>query len=211
VEDAASEDDVKDALAAGSAVAQEEIDNGAQLLVAGDLTVDDVRPTAVIAAALGLSATEVMRPERGVTNDLHKNTAVIDAALVRLGDRMSDPLATLSALGGADLAACTGYLCAAAQSGIPVLVDGIAPAACAILADRFSPGAARWFVAGNRAADARGLAYDTLGLLPIMPIIDTHSGKVGDLPMLAAVGLLRTATALLTTTASFSDCTDRRS
>jgi NaMN:DMB phosphoribosyltransferase len=80
-------------------------------------------------------ASEVVGRGSGI-NDvaLQHKTAVIDAALARIGERTDDPIATLAALGSADLAASTGYLPAAARLGVPALLDGLMAVAYALTA-----------------------------------------------------------------------------
>ena len=133
----------------------------------------------------------------GVTDEgLARKQEVIDAALARTGDRAKDPVETLTALGSADLAAATGYLLAAAQDGVPVLLDGLMSVACALTADRIEPGAARWYAAGHRSTEpAQSLALAKLGLEPLLDLglrLGEGSGAVAAVPVVrSAVALLR--------------------
>lgn len=185
------------ALDAGAAVAHEEIAAGAQLLLSGDLGIGNTTPAAaLIAAGLGLPAREVVGRGTGIDDAaLADKTRVVDAALARTGGRADDPVETLTALGSADLAATTGYLLAAAQRGVPVLLDGLVSVACALTADRIEPGAAAWFAAGHRSTEpAQSVALAGLGLEPLLDLglrLGEGSGAV------AAVPLLRSAAALL--------------
>ena len=116
----------------------EEIAAGAQLLISGDMGIGNTTPAAaMVAAGLGLPASEVVGRGTGIDDEalLHK-AGVIAAALARAGARTDDPIETLTALGSADLAASTGFLLAAAQEGTPVLLDGLMSVACALTADR---------------------------------------------------------------------------
>ena len=136
---------------------------------------------------------------------LHYNIRrrVIDAALARAGERTADPIATLAALGSADLAASTGYLLTAARLGVPALLDGLMAVACALTADRIGLGAAAWYAAGHRSTEpAQSLALDKLGLVPVLDLnmrLGEGSGAV------AAVPVLRSAVAVLANTALLSD------
>ena len=92
---------------------------------------------------------------------------VVQAALDRAGDRVDDPVDTLTALGSADIAAAAGFMAAAARAGVPVLLDGLISVASALMAERLAPGAAAWFAAGHRSTEpAQTLALDKLGLVP---------------------------------------------
>ncbi|MGB3484878.1 MAG: nicotinate-nucleotide--dimethylbenzimidazole phosphoribosyltransferase [Mycobacterium sp.] len=205
LQDALTGPQVHAALSAGAEVAHQEIAAGAQLLISGDLGIGNTTPAAaMVAAGLGLPAAEVVGRGSGVDdNTLQHKTTVIETALARAGDRATDPVETLAALGSADLAVSTGYLAAAARSGVPVLLDGLMAVACALTADRLAPGAAAWFAAGHRSTEpAQSLALDKLGLPPVLDLglrLGEGSGAV------AAVPVLRGAVAALSDTALLSD------
>lgn len=207
LEDALTPDETEQALAVGRRVAAEEIGAGAQLLVTGDMGIGNTTPSAaLVAAALGLPAHEVTGRGTGVHADalLHKER-VIAQALARAGARAEDPVDTLTALGSADLAATTGFLLQAAESGVPVLLDGLISVACALTADRIAPGAVAWFAAGHRSTEpAQSLALAKMGLEPLLDVgmrLGEGSGAV------AAVPVLRGAVALLRDVALLSELT----
>ena len=207
LEDALTGDETRAALAAGAAVAREEIAAGAQLLISGDMGIGNTTPAAaMIAAGLGLPGSEVVGRGTGIDDQalLHK-AGVIDAALARAGSRADDPVETLAALGSADLAATTGFLLAAAQEGTPVLLDGLMSVACALTADRVEPGAARWYAAGHRSTEpAQSLALVAMGLEPLLDLrlrLGEGSGAV------AAVPIVRGAATLLRDVALLSELT----
>ncbi|GAA1977163.1 nicotinate-nucleotide--dimethylbenzimidazole phosphoribosyltransferase [Nocardioides panacihumi] len=205
LEDALTAEQTRAALDAGAAVAREEIAAGAQLLVSGDMGIGNTTPaSAMVAAGLGLPASEVVGRGTGIGEQaLAVKTGVVDAALARAGARTADPVETLTALGSADLAATTGYLLAAAQDGVPVLLDGLVSVACALTADRIEPGAAAWFAAGHRSTEpAQSLALAKMGLEPLLDLglrLGEGSGAV------AAVPVLRSAAALLRDVALLSE------
>lgn len=198
LEDALTPDQTREALAAGRAVADEEIAAGAQLLLSGDMGIGNTTPAAaLVAAGLGLPASEVTGRGTGVDDEtlLHKQR-VVQQALDRAGERCQDPVETLTALGSADLAATTGYLVRAAERGVPVLLDGLMSVACALTAERLAPGAAAWFAAGHRSTEpAQSLALDKLGLVPVLDLglrLGEGSGAVAAVPVLrSAVAVLR--------------------
>ncbi|MGA8258223.1 MAG: nicotinate-nucleotide--dimethylbenzimidazole phosphoribosyltransferase [Nocardioides sp.] len=205
LEDALSAAETRHALDVGESVAREEIAAGADLLISGDMGIGNTTPAAaLIAAALGLPASEVVGRGTGVDEaGLARKIAVVDQALRRAGDRVNDPVETLTALGSADLAASTSFLLTAARAGVPVLLDGLMAVACAITADRIEPGAAAWFAAGHRSTEpAQSLALDKLGLEPLLDLglrLGEGSGAV------AAVPLVRAAAALLSEVALLAD------
>ena len=198
LEDALTAEETQAALDAGAAVAREEIAAGAQLLISGDMGIGNTTPAAaMIAAALGLTGTQAAGRGTGIDDAaLEGKAQIIDAALARVGARASDPFETLQALSSADLAAATGYLMAAAQEGVPVLLDGLMSVACALTANRLEPGAAEWFAAGHRSTEpAQSIASAALGLEPLVDLgmrLGEGSGAVAALPTVrSAVAVLR--------------------
>jgi nicotinate-nucleotide--dimethylbenzimidazole phosphoribosyltransferase len=205
LEDALSAAETERAFEVGEQVAREEIAAGADLLLSGDMGIGNTTPAAaLVAAALGLPASEVVGRGTGVDDaGLARKAEVVDAALHRVGDRTADPVVCLTALGSADLAASTSYLLTAARAGVPVLLDGLMAVACALAADRIEPGVAAWCAAGHRSTEpAQSLALDKLGLVPLLDLgmrLGEGSGAV------AAVPLVRSAAALLSDVALLSD------
>ncbi|AKS33805.1 nicotinate-nucleotide--dimethylbenzimidazole phosphoribosyltransferase [Mycolicibacterium goodii] len=205
LEDALTRQETRMALAAGAAVAREEIAQGAQLLISGDLGIGNTTSAAaLIAAGHGLPARDVVGRGTGIDDaGLERKIGVVDAALARIGHRAHDPIETLSAVGSADLAAATAYLVTAARLGVPVLLDGLMAVACAYTAERIAPGAARWFAAGHRSTEpAQTVALSSLGLVPILDLemrLGEGAGAV------AAVPLVRSAVALLLNVATLDE------
>lgn len=203
--DALTRAETEQAVAVGRAVADEEIDAGAQLLLSGDMGIGNTTPAAaLVAAALGLPAAEVTGRGTGVDDAaLRRKQEIVQQALSRAGSRVEDPVDALTALGSADLAATVGYLVRAAERRVPVLLDGLMSVACALTADRLAPGAAAWFAAGHRSTEpAQSLALEKLGLEPVLDLglrLGEGSGAV------AAVPVLRSAVALLRDVALLAD------
>jgi nicotinate-nucleotide--dimethylbenzimidazole phosphoribosyltransferase len=204
--DAISVAETERALAMGDAIAAEQIADGAQLLIAGDLGIGNTTvAAALIAASLGVPAAAVTGRGTGIDDEaLAHKTAIIDAALARVGDdRLSNPVRLLAALGSADLAAGVGYMAGAARRRVPVLVDGVIAAAEALIAESYAPGTKAWLQAGHRSTEpGQGLALDRLGLRPLVDLgmrLGEGSGAV------MAVPVLRSAVAALTGIAQLSD------
>ncbi len=203
LEDALSSEETRASIGVGEAVAAEEVAAGAQLLIAGDMGIGNTTPAAaLIAASLGLSAAEVVGRGTGVDDaGLAHKTMVIQQALDRAGDRVADPIETLTALGSADLAAQAAFLAASARAGVPVLLDGVISVAAAMLADRLAPGAAAWFAAGHRSTEpAQALALEKMGLVPVLDLgmrLGEGSGALLALPVVRSAALLLRDVALL--------------
>jgi nicotinate-nucleotide--dimethylbenzimidazole phosphoribosyltransferase len=189
-EDALSEDEVRQAVAAGIAIADEEVDGGADLLIAGDMGIGNTTPSAVIVAALtGEEPVAVVGRGTGIDDSAWmRKTAAIRDALRRARKVTGDPLALLRTVGGADLAAMAGFLAQAAVRKTPVLLDGLVVGAAAMVAEDLAPGARHWWVAGHRSVEpAHGFVLGHLGLTPIIDLgmrLGEGSGAAAALPLL---------------------------
>jgi len=203
LEDALTTDETEQALAAGALIAAEEIEAGAQLLISGDMGIGNTTPSAaLIAASLGLPATEVTGTGTGVDSDgLARKIEVVQAALDRAGHRVDDPVDCLTALGSADLTASAGFMAEAARRGIPVLLDGLISVAAGLMAERLAPGASAWFAAGHRSTEpAQAFALEKLGLEPLIDVgmrLGEGSGAMAAVPLVRSAALLLRDVALL--------------
>ena len=196
--DALTRDEAERSLALGAEVARELADDGAQLLMTGDLGIGNTTPAAaLVAAVLGLPADEVTGRGTGIDDDgWTRKRDVVAAALARTAGRTSDPVELLTALGSADLAATVGFLVEASTLGVPVVLDGLMSVACAVVAEAMAPGAATWWVAGHRSTEpAQTHALKSLGLEPLLDLgmrLGEGSGAVAALPMLrSGIAVLR--------------------
>ena len=201
--DALTADDCREALRAGEAIAEVEIAAGADLLIIGDMGIGNTTPAAaLVGATFGLRADEVVGRGTGVDDDrLRNKTQVIATALDRVGGRAEDPFERLAALGSADIAAGVGFLCAAARSGVPVLLDGIVSVAEAAVAEDLDSGVVAWCAAGHRSTEpAQQLTLDKLGLEPILDLglrLGEGTGALTALPVLRSAVLALRELALL--------------
>lgn len=193
-EDALTRDEALAAFAAGIALADEEIDGGADLLIAGDMGIGNTTPAATLVALLTHSEVpEVVGRGTGIDDAtwMRKCAAVRDAAR-RGRPHLGDPIGLLAAVGGADLAAMTGFLLQAAVRRTPVVLDGVVSGSCALVAQRIAFRAPKWWVAGHRSTEpAHRVTLERLGLEPIVDYgmrLGEGTGALVALPVLAAAG-----------------------
>jgi nicotinate-nucleotide--dimethylbenzimidazole phosphoribosyltransferase len=205
IEDALSAEEVDAAVDAGRRIADEEVDAGADLLIAGDMGIGNTTAATTLIAAL-TSSEPVAVVGRGTGVDdagWGRKTAAIRDALFRARAVRSDPVALLRVCGGADLAAIAGFVAQAAVRRTPVLLDGVVVTAAALVADRLAPGARQWWQAGHRSTEpAHTLALQRLGLEPIVDLgmrLGEGTGAAVALPV------LRAAVATLASMATFGD------
>lgn len=205
LQDALTDSEVTRALGAGVTIADEEIDRGTDLLIAGDMGIGNTTPAAVLIAALtGTEPVAVVGRGTGIDDaGWMRKAAAIRDALRRARPLVGDPVALVRTAGGADIAAMAAFLAQAALRRTPVILDGVVVGAAAMLAEELAPGARRWWVAGHRSAEpAHTLALEHLELEPILELgmrLGEGSGAVAALP------LVQMAVRVLAEMATFAD------
>jgi nicotinate-nucleotide--dimethylbenzimidazole phosphoribosyltransferase len=191
-EDALTLAEAERAFAAGAAIADAEVDGGADLLIPGELGVGNTTVAAVLVAALTeTEPVKVIGRGSGIDDAtwMRKVTAIRDA-LRRARPYAGDPVALLAVAGGADLAAMAGFLVQAAARRTPVLLDGVVSAAAALVGQAVAPAAPAWWLAGHRSPEpAHRIALERLELEPVLDLglrLGEGTGALVTLPLLRA-------------------------
>ncbi|WP_307787810.1 nicotinate-nucleotide--dimethylbenzimidazole phosphoribosyltransferase [Mycolicibacterium sp. S2-37] len=205
VEDALTGEQTAAAIDAGRRIADEEVDSGADLLIAGDMGIGNTTAaTALIAVLTGSEPVAVVGRGTGIDDaGWGRKTAAVRDAMYRAKGVAADPEALLRVCGGADLAAMAGFCAQAAVRRTPLLLDGLVVTAAALVADRLAPGARQWWQAGHRSPEpGHALALDRLDLEPIVDLamrLGEGTGAVVALP------IVRAAVAALAAMATFDE------
>jgi nicotinate-nucleotide--dimethylbenzimidazole phosphoribosyltransferase len=205
VEDALSAQEADAAIEAGRRIADEEVDSGADLLIAGDMGIGNTTAaTTLIAALTDSEPVAVVGRGTGVDDaGWARKTAAIRDALCRARGLSADPVGLLRVCGGADMAAMAGFCAQAAARRTPVLLDGVVVTAAALVADRLAPGAREWWQAGHRSTEpAHTLA---LKHLELEPIIDMRMRLGEGTGAAVALPVVRAAVAALASMATFDE------
>ena len=205
IEDALTDEETARAIAAGRRIADEEVDTGADLLIAGDMGIGNTTAAAVLVAALtNAEPVAVVGFGTGIDDaGWSRKTAAVRDALFRARLVLPDPVGLLRCCGGADLAAMAGFCAQAAVRRTPLLLDGLAVTAAALVAERLAPGARQWWQAGHRSTEpGHGLA---LAALELDPILDLRMRLGEGTGATAALPVLRSAVAALSSMATFTD------
>ena len=204
-EDALTPEEVRAAIAAGRRIADEEVDSGADLLIAGDLGIGNTTPATVLTCLVtGREPVELVGRGTGIDDEgwMRKTAAIRDAMFRASGD-LRDPVAMLRKVSGADLAAMAGFLAQAAVRRTPCLLDGSVVTSAALMAEALAPGARQWWTAGHRSAEPAHTA--ALTYLSLEPILE-HSMRLGEgSGAVAALPVVHNAVAILTQMATFAD------
>ena len=169
--------------------------DGAQLYIGGEMGIaNTTAATALACALLARAPSELAGAGTGLdaAGIAHKVT-VIERALALHADA-GDARERLRRLGGFEIAALTGACIAAAQAGLPVLVDGYIATVAALAAVRINPGVREWLLFAHRSHErGHGVLLQTLDAQPLLEL----GMRLGEASGAAvAVPLLRLACAL---------------
>ncbi|MDR6937278.1 nicotinate-nucleotide--dimethylbenzimidazole phosphoribosyltransferase [Luteibacter sp. 3190] len=192
------------ALAEGKASVRRSLAAGTDIFIGGDMGIGNTTSASALACALlgaapdtlagagtGLDAAGIARKTDVIARALHRHSGA------------DTPLEWLRRLGGFEVAALTGAFVAAAQHGVPVLVDGHIASVAALAAVALRPDARPWLVFAHRSRE-RGHAR-VLAALDAEPLLDL-SLRLGEASGAAiAVPLLRLACALHGSMATFAE------
>ena len=196
-EDAMTADEARAALRVGIAVAEAEVDAGADLLIVGDMGIGNTTSAAAITGLLGpADILSVVGRGTGIDDAtwMRKAAAVRDA-MRRGKPHKGSAIDLLAAIGGPDIAAMVGILLGAAARRTPVILDGTVICAAALIAHRAAYKARDWWQAGHRSTEpAHSIA---LGRLDLAPLLDLHMRLGEGTGALLAVPLVASAAAAL--------------
>ena len=128
---------------------------------------------------------------------------VIAAALACNAASADDPLGALAAVGGFEIATMTGFYLGAAESRLPVVVDGFIASSAALAAVAIAPAAKDALLFAHCSAEkAHRLMLSRLGVRPILDL-DMRLGE-GSASAIG-INLMETAVKLYTEMATFQD------
>jgi nicotinate-nucleotide--dimethylbenzimidazole phosphoribosyltransferase len=201
---AMTRDEACAAVALGLELAADLAASGQRVLAIGDMGIGNTTAASALTAAL------LARDPRDVTG---RGTGIGDAALahkVRVVEEAievntpdpRDPIGTLAAVGGLEIATLSGLILGAAAGKIPLILDGFITGSAALVAARLCPALPPRLVAAHRSAEpGHGAILDELRLEPLLDLelrLGEGSGAV------LALGLLDAACALRDGMATFA-------
>lgn len=187
-EPALTEDLLAAALAAGAAEVAGNPEP--QLFIAGEMGIGNTSSAAALASVLLDLPTDVtVGPGTGVHGaDLERKRNAVARAVALHQPHCATPLETLRRLGGLEIAALAGGYLAAAQRGVPSLVDGYICSVAALVACRINPGLRDWLLFAHRSAEpGHRLLLDALHAEPLLDLgmrLGEGSGAAVALPLL---------------------------
>ena len=186
---------VEAAMSVGAELASEVAGLDVDCLVLGEIGIGNTTAAAALACML-TGATPELAVGRGTGLDaagLERKRAAVRAAVEFHGDRLA-PRDALAAVGGLELAALVGAVQAAATLRLPVVLDGYAVAAAALVGVRLDCTVAERLIASHRSAEpGHDIVLTELGLEPLLDLrlrLGEASGALLALPLIEAAGSL---------------------
>jgi len=204
-QDAMSQSQLETALQAGYDAVQRAISHQADIFIGGEMGIANTTSASVLYCAL-LNLTPEQATGAGTGLDeagIQHKTNVISKILKKHQACDNDPIAWLRCVGGFEIVALCGAYIHAAQSGLPVLVDGFISTAAALCATRINPAVNDYLIFSHVSAEqGHRKALEALqqdALLNLEMRLGEGSGAA------VAVNLLRSACATHNNMATFAE------
>jgi nicotinate-nucleotide--dimethylbenzimidazole phosphoribosyltransferase len=170
---AMSEEEAVQAIQVGLDLANGAADDGVALLGTGEMGIANTTPSSALYAALiPCSVIEVTGRGTGIDDARLKNKIkVIERSLAVNRHLLQNPLTTLAAVGGLEIASICGLILAAAGRKLPVVVDGFISSAAALVAMRLSRSVEDYLFFSHCSAEAgHRTFFDRMGIRPILDL-----------------------------------------
>ncbi len=162
-----------EAILNGAEVAEETINNGANILATGEMGIGNTTPSSALTAAIcQRTPEEVTGKGTGIDEKAYKHKInLIKKALEINAPNLADPIDCLSKVGGFEIGGICGMILKACQMKIPVVVDGFISGAGAIVAKALNPNVSEYLFAGHSSVEkGHKVQMDYLGLKPILDL-----------------------------------------
>lgn len=187
---AMSEGQLAAALQVGREAVSRAVASKAQLFIGGEMGIaNTTSATALACTLLQRPASELAGPGTGLeAAGVSHKVQVIEQALALHKEKMRLPLDVLRCLGGFEIAALCGAYIAAAQQGLPVLVDGFISTSAALMALHINPSIEPWLILSHASAEPGHAAMvEALGEKPLLDLgmrLGEGSGAASCVPLL---------------------------
>jgi nicotinate-nucleotide--dimethylbenzimidazole phosphoribosyltransferase len=177
-EAAMSDAELVKALEVGSRLASEAGAKGQSLLAVGEMGIGNTTAASAITSVLAHKPVALVTGKGtglDVIAQAHKQQiigAIVQRHFPTVGTGSApDPIEVLRCVGGLEIAAMTGLILGAAQSGIPVIADGFISTAAAAIAFAIEPRVRGYLFAGHQSEEpGHRVLLEYIGLKPILSL-----------------------------------------
>jgi nicotinate-nucleotide--dimethylbenzimidazole phosphoribosyltransferase len=170
---AMSRDEAQTAIEHGARLAEAALEQGADLLLTGEMGIGNSTAAAAITAALcGAEPERVTGRGTGLDEvGWRRKVEVVGRALAANRSELGDGLGVLAAVGGFEIAGLVGVILTGAARRVPVVLDGFIAGAAALVAVRLAPSARHALLAAHRSSEpGHAVALAHLGLTPYLDL-----------------------------------------
>ncbi len=170
---AMTKDEAIQAIEVGIELANEAIEQGIDLLGTGDMGIGNTTPSAALFAALMPEKVENITGRGTGIDDvkLKHKIEVIKEALEVNKKLLTDPISTLAALGGYEIAGICGLILGGAANKVPVVIDGFISSAGAIVAYKINPFVKDYMFFSHKSQEAGHTKFlNWIGEKPILAL-----------------------------------------
>jgi nicotinate-nucleotide--dimethylbenzimidazole phosphoribosyltransferase len=157
----------------GAAIARELAARGVRMLGTGDMGIGNTTPsTAIAAVAAGTPVSRIAGRGTGVDDaGLARKITVIEDSISLNKPSKDDPLGLLAAVGGFEIGGIAGLVLGAAESRVPVVIDGVISTAGALIAWLLEPRVSDYLFAAHRSVEeAQSVMLSLMKLDPILSL-----------------------------------------
>ncbi len=193
------------AVLVGAELARQAADEGVQLLGTGEMGIGNTTAASALTCAYtGASPKDVTGRGTGLDDaGVARKAAVVTRALEVNAAALDDPLETLAALGGFEIAGLAGVILGAAASKTCVVVDGFISGAAALAAAALQPACLDYVFPSHRSAEpGHTVVLAHLGLEPVLEL-DMRLGEGTGAAL--AFGIVDAACRMMSGMATFAE------
>ncbi|KFZ37477.1 nicotinate-nucleotide--dimethylbenzimidazole phosphoribosyltransferase [Shewanella mangrovi] len=154
-EAAMSIDTVHKGFAFARELVERHVANGSNLLAIGEMGIGNTTSAAAVMAALtGIPVAECTGKGTGIDIvALKRKRIIVEQALLEHYSHLTNPIQILACLGGYEIVQMTGTILAAAEFGVPVLVDGFIASVAALAAVELAPAVRDYLIFSHESGE----------------------------------------------------------
>lgn len=147
---------------------------GADGFIGGEMGIGNTTSASALACVwLGATPSEMSGAGTGLdAQGIAHKAAVIEQALAQHLAQLSSPLEVIKTFAGFEMVALMGAYIAAAQVGLPMIVDGFISSVAALSALKLNPTARQWMIFGHQSAESAHQRI--LQAMSATPILQLH-------------------------------------
>jgi nicotinate-nucleotide--dimethylbenzimidazole phosphoribosyltransferase len=170
---AMTREEAESAIDVGIEMAESAHRNGVGMIGTGEMGIGNTTPSAAIfASLLPYNIAEVTGRGTGLDDEgLLRKTETLKKVLEVNGNRLSDPISTLAAIGGLEIAGICGLCLGGAARRMAVVVDGFISSAGAMVAMRLNPMVRDYLFFSHRSFEkGHRIFFEKEGIRPILDL-----------------------------------------